>query len=51
MEPKIKKYDLLIKNGTVHTAVESFESEIGVSEGKIAASRLISKTFLDQLQY
>ena len=37
MEPKIKKYDLLIKNGTVHTAVESFESEIGVCEGKITA--------------
>ena len=30
-------YDLLIKNGRVHTAVESFEAEIGVSEGKINA--------------
>ena len=33
----MKKYDLLIKNGMVHTAVDSFESEIGVSEGKITA--------------
>ena len=30
-------YDLLIKNGRVHTAVESFEAEIGVSKGKINA--------------
>ena len=33
----MNKYDLLIKNGMVHTAVESFEAEIGVSEGKITA--------------
>ncbi|MEC7357323.1 MAG: dihydropyrimidinase [Verrucomicrobiota bacterium] len=33
----MNKYDLLIKNGMVHTAMESFEAGIGVSEGKITA--------------
>ena len=33
----MNQYDLLIKNGVVHTAVESFEAEVGVSEGKITA--------------
>ena len=30
-------YDLLIMNGRVHTAVESFKADIGVKEGKIIA--------------
>ena len=33
----MNQYDLLIKNGKVRTAVDSFEAEIGVSEGKITA--------------
>ena len=33
----MNQYDLLIKNGKVRTAVDSFEAEIGVSEGKIVA--------------
>ena len=33
----MNQYDLLIKNGLIHTAVESFEAEIAVSEGKITA--------------
>ena len=33
----MNQFDLLIKNGLVHTAVESFEAEIAVKEGKITA--------------
>ena len=33
----MKKFDLVIKNGTVVTASDMFSADLGVKDGKIAA--------------
>ena len=37
MSIDMKQFDLLIKNGTIYTAVETFDADIAVKDEKITA--------------
>ena len=44
----MKKFDLVIKNGTVVTASDMFSADLGVKDGKIAA---IADVYKRQILY